>query len=465
MIASAPIDAPYLARMHRLLSTGMLCALLLPVTAQDSALLAKLLRNSYRVFELQRNYVGVYRDAKTFSGPDFHPASISNTGMGLVALCVADATGWEANAEALALLTLRSVTGHHPTFSPDRNAAGFFRHWLDMTTGAQAWGSEYSTIDTEILVAGALFCKRYFDSDSIAHYADVLWASIDHASMIDDPIAGSIFREQDGAGIGVPGSQTLPYNEYMIAAWMARNADTASAGPARQLWDLHYRDPVGLPRHLYGGFDLLTDQPACLSSFVHPFNFFLCHPFATSADYGHSFDEARRADSLWWASAAIGQSFEWGLGAGSANFGSGYHADRIGDNPGAIVSPHIVAGFLPVYPGGAADLVAMWNDGAAAYALPVPSNDSILWRHSLTDTVWRAGAVQGIDFSTMLFGLASLPEFLGVDFFIEGNDFFREPGASGPGKFPAAEIRDLSGVPFLRNGDARPRVHIRARTP
>ncbi|MFT7589322.1 MAG: hypothetical protein ACI959_001539, partial [Limisphaerales bacterium] len=172
--------------------------------------------------------------------------------MGQIALCIADSMGWELNAEDLALTTLKSVTGYHPTFSPDRNASGFFRHWLDMETGAQAWSSEYSTIDTEILVAGALFCAHYFRSDSISFYTDELWNSINHGSVIDDPVSGSLFREQDAAGNGI----------------------------------------------------------------------------------------------------LVAENFEWGLGAGSANFGFGYHADRIDDNPGNIVSPHIIAGFLPIYPGG-----------------------------------------------------------------------------------------------------------------
>ena len=45
------------------------------------------------------------------------------------------------------------------------------------------------------------------------------------------------------------------------------------------------------------------------------------------------------------------------------------------------------------------------------------SKNKVLWRYSLLDPSWRAPEIQAIDFSTMLFGLATLPEHLGNDFF------------------------------------------------
>jgi hypothetical protein len=47
----------------------------------------------------------------------------------------------------------RGVTGYR----------GFFYHFLDMKTGERFGDSELSTIDTAILLAGALFCQSYFD--------------------------------------------------------------------------------------------------------------------------------------------------------------------------------------------------------------------------------------------------------------------------------------------------------------
>ena len=64
---------------------------------QANTQIDSLFRNSYTVFELQRLPNGMYRDAKLFSGTDYHPISVSNTGMGLISLCIADAMGWINN--------------------------------------------------------------------------------------------------------------------------------------------------------------------------------------------------------------------------------------------------------------------------------------------------------------------------------------------------------------------------------
>jgi len=52
------------------------------------------------------------------------------------------------------------MNGRTSGFVPARNPQnGFFRHWINMTTGERAWSSEYSSIDTGLLVIGALFSK------------------------------------------------------------------------------------------------------------------------------------------------------------------------------------------------------------------------------------------------------------------------------------------------------------------
>ena len=129
---------------------------------QTSPQIDSLFRNSYTVFELERLPNGMYRDSKLMSGIDYHPISIANTGMGLISLCIADSMGWINNAEQLAIASLKTATGNTPNFTPDRTSNGYYRHFMDVNTGAQAWSSEYSTIDTDILVCGALFCMKYF---------------------------------------------------------------------------------------------------------------------------------------------------------------------------------------------------------------------------------------------------------------------------------------------------------------
>ena len=402
-----------------LIGLNIMCA------AQTNSIIDTLFINSYKVFELQRLSNGMYRDSRVFSGNDYHPVSVANTGMGLVSLCIADSMNWIGNAKDLALITLKTSTDHNSSYNPDRNCNGFFRHFLDINTGAQAWESEYSTIDTDILMCGALFCMNYFQDDSISKYAIELWKTIDFEAAIADPNLGKIYLEMNTDGTGKTGSITFPYNEYMIVAWLAKNATCTNNNSGDYLWENYYSSPENLQTNLYEGINVLSDNSSSfLSSFTHQFNYYLCNYFTTSNDYVTTFKDARKADSAWWAVNSGVNSYEWGLGAGSSQTSSGYNADAINNNQYMNVSPHIIAGFIPVYPNGKNDLIAMWNSGDGKYTLPDLNNDTILWRYSLDNPAWQANEISGVDHSTMLFGLASLPEYLGNRFFSTNNDFF-----------------------------------------
>ncbi|MEM6800230.1 MAG: hypothetical protein AAF696_02440, partial [Bacteroidota bacterium] len=292
--------------------------------AQINDTITELFHNAYRVYQLQRSNDGMYRDSKLFDGLDFHPVSIANTGIGLVSLCIADSMDWEFDAKSLALTTLKTLTGHDASFRPDRNATGYFRHFMDINTGFNAWNSEYSTIDTDILVSGALFCKNYFQDDSIDKYVDELWNSIDFNAAIADPALGRIYLEMEANGSGKPNSYTLPYNEYMIVAWLAKNASDDTNSPGNRLWNNFYANTNNLPKPGYRGINVLSDNAgAFLSSFTHQFNYYLCHYFAQSTEYMDFYRNAYKADSAWWKDNSGFNEYEWGSGAGSANNGSG----------------------------------------------------------------------------------------------------------------------------------------------
>jgi hypothetical protein len=404
-----------------LISILLVCHFL--TNAQTSPQIDLLHRNSYTVFELQRLPNGMYRDSKLLSGTDYHPISIANTGMGLIALCIADSMGWISNAEQLALTTLETATGDTPGFTPDRTVNGYYRHFMDIDTGAQAWGSEYSTIDTDILVSGALFCMKYFQSNSITQYTMELWNSINFEDAIANPSTGQIYLSMNANGIGDSNSLTSPYNEYMIVAWLAKNYSTDSNSLGNTLWNNHYNSTNSLPTITYNGNSVLSDNgTSFLSSFTHQFNYYLCNYFTTSNDYLTFFKNSQQADTSWWSTIGS-NSYEWGLGAGSA-ISTPYHADAINNNTDLIVSPHIIAGYIPVYPNGKNDLINLWNNNLGKYVLPTGNNDSVLWRYSKLNTTWTPNEITGVDHASMLFGLSTLPEYLGNNFFSTNNDFF-----------------------------------------
>lgn len=397
----------------------------LTVFSQTDPIIDTLFMNSFEVFNQQRLSNGMYRDAKLFSGADYHPISISNTGMGLISLCIADSMGWIDNAPELVINTLETVNGHTTGFTPDRTSNGFFRHFLNTSSGLQEWNSEYSTIDTGILIAGALFCKNYFQNDAISNLVNELWNSIDFQAAIANSSTGKIYLSMNSNGTGISNSITSPYSEYMIVAWLAKNSSNDSNSPGNLLWKNYYKSTSTLPIKTYKNHSLLSDSySSYLPSFTHQFNYYLCHYFSTNTEYKNYFKNAQLADKAWWSDVTE-NSYEWGLGAGNSVTATyNYHADAINNNPDTIVSPHIIAGYIPINPESKNDLINIWNNNKGKYVLPTNPQKSILWRYSKSYENWKPNGVIGIDYSSMLFGIASLDEYLGKDFFSDNNNFF-----------------------------------------
>ena len=431
----------------KLLLTLLLIGFSLPSTAQRHVY--ELFRNSYRVIESQRLPNGMYRDSRVVrpGWTDFHPISVANVGVGLVSLSIAHRAGFESDAESQVIQTLQTILGETPGFTPDRNASGYYRHFIDIETGANAWDSEYSTIDAAILVSGALFAKEYFHwNRTIAQYADRLFNSIDWSRSIYDASTGEIYLEMGADGFG-QGGVTRPFNEYLIVAHMAKLADRGGDGIGTQVWNTW----INLDEFAtadYGGYSLLTDSPTgdyFLSDFTIQFPYYYVNWATCNRTYRGYMRNAMRADRLYYDSISASfpalQPNEWGLGAGSND--GGYHADAINNHPQSIVSPHIVAGFLPINRRSLRDLRTMLTQDKGNYTLP--DGTPFIWRYSLENPDWRANDVQGIDYSTMLYGLSHI--FLGRNFFRTYNNFSTpEPGTTSADDVSSARTTTPSNL-------------------
>jgi len=154
-------------------------------TPEDGAFVDTLARRTFDFFWQTTNP----RNGLT---PDRWPtksfSSVAAVGFALTAYPIGVEHGWvtrEAARERV-LTTLRffwnapqgpqgsNVTGYH----------GFFYHFLDMETGYRFDRVELSTIDTALLLAGALTCRQYFDRDDagdreVRALADSLYARVD----------------------------------------------------------------------------------------------------------------------------------------------------------------------------------------------------------------------------------------------------------------------------------------------
>ena len=174
-------------------------------------------------------------------------ASVAATGFALTAYPIGAEHGWISREEACAraLRTLRffrdapqdssvaGATGFH----------GFYYHFLDLDTGRRFRDVELSTVDTALLLAGALFCQSYFDrggaEDSLRALVDSLYARVDWRwAQVRPPTIGHGWSPEEGH---------LPYdwrgyNEAMLVYLLALGAPRGAVEPAAwPAWTEAYR--------------------------------------------------------------------------------------------------------------------------------------------------------------------------------------------------------------------------------
>ncbi|HEY3169582.1 MAG TPA: glucoamylase family protein [Thermoanaerobaculia bacterium] len=160
-----------------------------PELSSDLSLdLVELQRHTFGYFVHEADPAsGLVRDNTRYGSP----SSIAAVGFGLASWPIAVERGFVTRDEAVArtLATLKFLEGCPKGPQPDATGhRGFFYHFLDLPTGRRAHGCELSTMDTAILLAGALTTSLYFDradareveiraiADALYRAADWQWA-------------------------------------------------------------------------------------------------------------------------------------------------------------------------------------------------------------------------------------------------------------------------------------------------
>lgn len=135
-------------------------------------------RETFDFFWLEANPEnGLIKDRST---PD-SPASIAAVGFGLAAIPIGVDRGWISYDDGYSRVqtTLETflnggVQGEH----------GFFFHFISMQTGERVWESEISSIDTALLVAGALVAGQYFEGTDVQTLANQLYENVEWDWML-----------------------------------------------------------------------------------------------------------------------------------------------------------------------------------------------------------------------------------------------------------------------------------------
>jgi hypothetical protein len=193
-------------------------------------------------------------------GPD-HPsyriASSASTGFGLTALCIAAERGWLPRAEARARV-VRTLDFYARRAS---NEHGWFLHWSDARTGERRWNSEYSSIDTALLLAGVLTVRGYFRGDAeVRRLATEIYERVDFRWML----AGHPSRLSHGwrPETGFIPTRWDTFSEHLILQLLAVGSPT-HAIPA-SAWRGWSRERI-----TYAGYTYITGGPLFVQQYSH----------------------------------------------------------------------------------------------------------------------------------------------------------------------------------------------------
>jgi len=227
------------------IATGSADAPATGITPRQTAFLDTLQRRTF-------NWFWERTDARTGLAPDRWPtksfSSVAAIGFALTAYPIGVERGYVSRAQAAerTLTTLRFMY-HAPQGPQAANVTGyrgFFYHFLDMETGYRFETVELSTIDTALLLAGALFCQSYFDrmdgtEAAIRAYADSLYRRVEWPWAVTKPPVVSMGWRPETGFIDYHWNG---YNEAMILYVLALGSPTHSIDPAAwTAWTSTYR--------------------------------------------------------------------------------------------------------------------------------------------------------------------------------------------------------------------------------
>lgn len=302
----------------------------------DAALLDAVARQTFDFFWLEANpETGLVKDRST---PD-SVSSIAATGFGLAAIPLAVERGW-IDADAGYERVYRTLQ----TFLSGgvQGEAGFFYHFVDLATGERVWNSELSSIDTALLVAGALVAGAYFDGTEVQALADRLYANVDWDWMRAD---GELVRMGWRPESGFLDAAWDHFDESLLLYALAIGSPTHPI-PA-YVWDLWER-----PVRFRGEYIYLRGEPL----FVYQYPLIFLDLRDREDAYAHYWNNAVRAcqrnrqftldlsDRV-----TTYQNGVWGLSASDGP--TGYRAYGASPtNHDGTVAPYASVGCLPLTP-------------------------------------------------------------------------------------------------------------------
>lgn len=373
-----------------------------PSQTPDEQLLDEVQRRAVRFFwEAADPATGLINDRADNFGTDDHTvASIAATGYGLAALPIGIRRGWLNRTEAAA--RARRTLGFLLTMPNER---GWMAHFVEKANGERAWQSEYSSLDTALLVAGALVCGQFWARDAstrdITGLSEALYRRIDWGWMLTNQ--GRLPEKQTLSHGWRPETGFLPYNyaDYSEALLIYLLGLGAPADPLpASVWAAFER-----PLRTYQGIESLKAGPIFIHQMPSGYFYFANQRDRLGLDYWVASTNAMKIHRQFCTDCAgdlqtYAQGF-WGLTASDGP--DGYIAY------GAPDGPHDGT----VSPTGAICSITFTPELArsAARALYARAGDARLWgRYGFVnafnlDRNWADRDVIGIDLGMVLLAI------------------------------------------------------------
>ena len=203
-------------------------------------------------------------------------SSIAATGFGLTALCIGDQRGYQPHSAIVSRVqAILSFLAN--TMQPLGNN-GFFYHFVDMTTGARAFNSEVSSIDTAILLCGVLTCRQYFADPTIQNLATQIYSNVNFSWMLNGGTTLSMGWTPES---GFLATRWDHYSELMMLYLLAIAAPNPSFAIPATSWNAWTRpviqyqglsyisgsDPLFVHQYSHAWFDFRNKKDAFTNYF------------------------------------------------------------------------------------------------------------------------------------------------------------------------------------------------------